>query len=256
MPAPIDILEIDAIVAATGRRARDLIPILQAIQRKYHYLPDEALRRIAEITEIRPATILGVATFYNFFRLRPAGKHRVCVCHGTACHVKGSEQVQASIARHLRLEDGQDTDAAGEHTVERVACVGCCTLAPVVVIDSVTYGRLAPPAMAGVFRDFALSALKNAADGAPDSAREWFADAPEIRVGVGSCCIAGGSLKLREALEAALRERHIRANIRAVGCVGMCHQTPMVEVVWPDGKKQVLTDVKANQILKVKQGEK
>ncbi len=237
MPDPIDIHEIDEIVGAAGRRARDLIPILQAIQRKYHYLPDEALRRIPEITEIRPATVLGVATFYNFFRLRPAGKHRVCVCHGTACHVKGSEQVQAAIDRHLKLENGRDTDAAGEYTVERVACVGCCTLAPVVVIDSATYGHLAPTKMAVVFRDFAASASINTGKGTPDGGSVWLADAPEIRIGVGSCCIAGGSLQLRAALEAALRERNIRANIRAVGCVGMCHQTPMVEVVWPAGAR-------------------
>jgi NADH-quinone oxidoreductase subunit F len=231
MPEPIDIREIDAIVAAIGRGAGDLIPILQKIQQRYHYLPEEALSRVAEVTKIRPVVIRGVATFYDSFRLRPAGRHKVCVCHGTACHVKGSEQVQEAVERHLKLEKGKDTDAAGNYTVERVACVGCCTLAPVVVIDSSTYGHLAATGVAKVFRDF-----ETQAEGGPGSgtdAPQWLPDVPEIRIGVGSCCIAGGSLTLREALERALRKRRIRANIRSVGCVGMCHQIPLVEVVWP-----------------------
>lgn len=232
MSEPFNIRDIDQIVENIGRRPGDLIPILQAIQQRYHYLPEPALKRIPEITEITAAVVRGVATFYNFFRLRPAGKHRVCVCHGTACHVKGSEQVHEAVERHLKLEKGQDTDAAGEYTVERVACVGCCTLAPVVVIDKSTYGHLGTPDVPEMFADFAAAA--GSAERGESAEPEWLPDVPEIRIGAGSCCIAGGSLKVRESIAAALRSHHIRANIRTVGCVGMCHQTPLVEVVWPE----------------------
>ncbi len=232
MSEPFHINDIDQMVASIGRRTGDLIPILQAIQQRYHYLPEPALKRIPEITEIPAAVVRGVATFYNFFRLRPAGKHRVCVCHGTACHVKGSEQIHDAIERHLQLEKGQDTDAAGEYTVERVACVGCCTLAPVVVIDNNTYGHLGTTGIPGMFEDFAADS--GSADGGEGKDAEWLPGAPEIRVGAGSCCIAGGSMKVQDSIKASLRSRGVRANVRTVGCVGMCHQTPLVEIVWPE----------------------
>jgi NADH-quinone oxidoreductase subunit F len=239
MSETFNIADIDGIVEDVGREPGDLIPILQVIQRRYHYLPEAALKRIPEITRISPSAVRGVATFYNFFRLRPAGKHRVCVCHGTACHVKGSEQVQEAIERHLGIEKGRDTDAAGEYTVERVACVGCCTLAPVAVIDGSTYGHLVSTTVPGMFADFAAAGGAAGGDGREEP--EWIPGAPEIRIGAGSCCIAGGSLKVRESVAAALRDRHVRANIRTVGCVGMCHQTPLVEIVWPGGDDDTRT---------------
>ncbi len=229
----VDISEIDRLVGAIGKDAADLMAILQAIQKHYHYLPEDALRRIPEITGIRPAVVRGVASFYKYFRLNPAGKHRIAVCHGTACHVQGSEQVQEAIERYLQLAPGQDTDASGTYTVERVACVGCCTLAPVMVVDDTTYGHQTPSGVSIRLGEHAEQACACGTRTAAQAAPEWIPEAPEIRIGAGSCCIAGGSLKVRESIEAVLRERGLRANIRTVGCVGMCHQTPMVEVVWP-----------------------
>jgi NADH-quinone oxidoreductase subunit F len=234
MTPDIDIREIDALIEAIGCRESDLIPILQAIQEKYRYLPEAALRRIPERTEIRPTAVMGVATFYDYFRLKPAGRHEICVCHGTACHVKGSERVQEAVERHLRLAPGQDTDEAGDFTVKRVACVGCCTLAPVVVMGSATYGHLTPNTVDGMFDDFLAATSGTRATRTPED--EHTPGLPEIRVGIGSCCIAKGSQKVREALEAALDEWGARARVRPVGCVGMCYETPLVEIVWPDGQ--------------------
>ena len=98
----------------------------------------------AQLTEITPAAIVGVSTFYTQFRHRPVGRHIIHVCHGTACHVKGAELIQDAFQRRLEIADGDDTDADGLFTIQKVACLGCCTLAPVVQIDGVTYGRLAP----------------------------------------------------------------------------------------------------------------
>jgi NADH-quinone oxidoreductase subunit F len=234
MSEEVDIREIDEIVGSIGRTDGDLIPILQAIQEKYHYLPETALRRIPEITDIRAASIMGVATFYDYFRLKPAGKCDVCVCHGTACHVKGSERIHEAVERHLGLAKGQDTDEEREYTVKRVACVGCCTLAPVVVIGDATYGYLTPQGVGEMFDDYE-SAL--AATGEVEG-HEVSGNVPEIRVGTGSCCAAKGSLKVRDAFIKALDHWGVKARVRPVGCVGMCHQTPLVEVVWPDGGVQ------------------
>jgi len=141
----IDLSVIDGIVERLGRDARATIPILQAIQGQFRYLPREALERVCEITDITPAEVSGVSTFYTQFRHRPVGKHLVKVCHGTACHVVGAMQITNAIRRHLDITDEEeDTDARKLFTVEKVPCLGCCSLAPCMLIDDVTYGRLTP----------------------------------------------------------------------------------------------------------------
>ena len=137
-----DLQFVDQTVERLGRRTEAVIPILQAIQSHFRYLPREALERVCQLTEITPATITGVSTFYTQFRHRPVGKHIISVCHGTACHVKGSELVQDALERQLGIGRGSDTDPKGLFTVDKVACLGCCTLAPVIQIDHVTYGNL------------------------------------------------------------------------------------------------------------------
>src|SRR3974377_2046881 len=138
----LDLAFIDETIARLGRGSDAVIPILQAIQTHYRYVPPEAIERVCQLTEITPAAIVGVATFYNQFRSRPVGRHIIPVCHGTACHLKGADRNQAAFERHLKIGDGEDTDPDGLFTIEKVACLGCCTLAPVVQIDKVTYGRL------------------------------------------------------------------------------------------------------------------
>ena len=134
----VDLSVVDRIVTDVGRGPDAVIPLLQAIQAHYRYLPREALHRICELTEITPAAITGVATVYTHFRLRPVGRHVIRLCQGTACHVKGATQVQDAVAHHLGLTTGADTDADGRFTVVEIACLGCCTLAPVLQIDGVT----------------------------------------------------------------------------------------------------------------------
>jgi len=144
-PATIDLAAVERIVRAAGTGRDAAIPILQAIQAEYRYLPEAALRRVCELTEITPAQISGVATFFNQFRHQPVGEHIIRVCHGTACHVAGSPLVTEALRRRLGLKDeSEDTDREGRFTVEKVPCLGCCTLAPVLQIDDITYGHLTP----------------------------------------------------------------------------------------------------------------
>jgi NADH-quinone oxidoreductase subunit F len=238
-PPPVDLVEVDRIVASIGQGADAAIPICQAIQARFNYLPQAALQRVCATTGITPAAITGVATFYNQFRLAPAGRHTIRICVGTACHVKGSENVHAALTRHLKLAEGQDTDAARLFTIQKVACLGCCTLAPVVQIDRVTYGHVTPSRVPAMLEDFLAQQSAAAASPRPAPAAAASAALPEIRIGLGSCCVAGGSARVRIAVEKALAESGPPARVKRVGCVGMCHRTPLLEIDVP-GKPPVL----------------
>ncbi len=230
----LDLSYVDTIVGRIGRGRDAVIPILQAIQSHYRYVPPEAIERVCELTEITPAAIVGVSTFYTQFRHRPVGRHIVHVCHGTACHVKGAELIQDAFQRQLAIAQGDDTDAEGLFTIQKVACLGCCTLAPVVQIDGITYGRLAPPMVGDVLDDF-LQQQGKASTGSRARVVTASGQCGEIRIGLGSCCIAQGSGKVHRAIEAVLAESGASAAVKRVGCVGMCHQTPLVELILPGG---------------------
>ncbi|MDD5351308.1 MAG: NAD(P)H-dependent oxidoreductase subunit E, partial [Chthoniobacteraceae bacterium] len=224
----------DETVARAGRGPEALLPILQALQDRFGYLPEEALRRVCETTEIRPAAAAGVSTFYDMFRHRPTGETMVRVCTGTACHVSGAERVEEALRRHLQIPDGADTDARGRYTVERVACLGCCTLAPVVKLGETTLGRFTPENILEKMEEYLAARAEAAADSSeialpPDDG----GGRAVIRVGLGSCCIAKGSGRIFHALRAAAAASGAEVEVRRVGCVGICHRTPMVEVAIP-----------------------
>jgi len=142
--AGIDLAFVDELVGKFGRGREAAIPILQAIQSHYRYLPDEALTRVCERTEITPAQIAGTSSFYSQFRRSPVGRHVVRVCHGTACHVAGAEHITQELRRHLEIPPGEDTDPQRRFTLDSVACLGCCSLAPVMMIEEETAGHLTP----------------------------------------------------------------------------------------------------------------
>ncbi len=120
-----------------------LITILQKAQEIYGYLPKDVIYHIAQKTGNTPAEIIGVATFYSQFRLEPIGKYLVMSCQGTACHVNGSEKVFAAVSEYLGIKSGETT-ADGIFTFEKVACLGCCSLAPVIMINGEAFGNLTP----------------------------------------------------------------------------------------------------------------
>ncbi len=140
----LDLSFVEQLVSKIGRGKEAAIPLLQAIQTHYRYLPDEALRRVCELTDITPAEIAGTSSFYGQFRRSPVGEHIVRVCHGTACHVSGARQITEELRRYLAIPDGEDTDATRMFTLDEVACLGCCSLAPVLMVDGHTAGKLTP----------------------------------------------------------------------------------------------------------------
>ncbi len=232
-PQELDLTFVDRAVAELGSGPEIVIPLLQALQKHYRYLPPEALRRVCEITQISPATIVGVATFYAQFRHSPVGRHLISVCHGTACHVKGAGHVTDALHRHLGLSEETDTTDDGLFTLQRVHCLGCCTLAPVVQIDGVTYGHLAVDGVAGILEDFLELHRRGVLDQQPVAEETASDGLAEIRIALDSCCIAAGTKDVAAAMEEAIRENGAPAVIKPVGCVGMCHQAPMVEILVP-----------------------
>lgn len=118
-----------------------VISILQKAQDIYGYLPMEVLETISVRTGVKRAKIYGIATFYTQFRLNPVGKHIILQCQGTACHVNGSEEISRALCEELDINPG-DTTKDGMFTLEDVACLGCCSLSPVIMVDGTAYGKL------------------------------------------------------------------------------------------------------------------
>lgn len=135
-----------------SREPGSLITILQKAQEIYGYLPKDVMYHIAEQTGTTPAEVMGVATFYSQFRLTPIGKYLIMACQGTACHVNGSERVSAAVSKFLGIANGQTTPD-GLFTLEHVACLGCCSLAPVIMINGEAHGNLTPESAIAILND-------------------------------------------------------------------------------------------------------
>ncbi|MBF0284495.1 MAG: NAD(P)H-dependent oxidoreductase subunit E [Magnetococcales bacterium] len=130
-------------ISEIGSDSSAAVPLLQAIQSHYRYLPRKAMDVVVQNTAITASQLFGVATFYAQFRLRPVGRQLIKVCHGTACHVSGADRLNTALRQILDITDAaEDTAANGSYTLENVACIGCCSLAPVMVIGSATFPNL------------------------------------------------------------------------------------------------------------------
>ena len=138
---------IDGYLEALGYEEKSLIAILQEIQEKYSYLPREVFPYLSKKMGLSEATIYGVATFYENFSLEAKGKYIIKVCDGTACHVRKSEPIYHAIREHLGLQGKQKTSADGLFTLETVACLGACGLAPVVTINDQVHAKMTPETM-------------------------------------------------------------------------------------------------------------
>jgi len=141
------------ILEENGRDKAKLIPILQAVQDVYRYLPEEILAFIASSLNISPARVYGVATFFSHFTLKPKGKHIIKVCDGTACHVKKSTLLIDSLKTKLNLKTNEMTTKDMLFTVEAVSCLGACGLAPVMLIDNDVYGQVTPEKLSKIIDD-------------------------------------------------------------------------------------------------------
>lgn len=149
----MDIRQVDQIIDRHGAEPSALIQVLLEIQRENHWLPQEALARVAERLAVPAARIRHIATFYKAFSLVPKGRHEVHVCVGTACHVRGATRILDTLQDATGILPGE-TDAELKFSLETVNCLGCCALGPVMVVDGKTHGKLSPAAAADALKGY------------------------------------------------------------------------------------------------------
>ena len=150
-------------LAGIGCDRSKLIPILQLVQQKLAYLPAAAIHMVADHLNISSSEVYGVATFYNQFRFNPPGENPVKVCLGTACHVKGGDIILENFERKLEIKEGETTPDR-EFSVDRVACVGCCALAPVTIVGETVHGHMQPSKVEGLVLRCRLEKQKQTRD--------------------------------------------------------------------------------------------
>ncbi|MDP8231494.1 MAG: NADH-quinone oxidoreductase subunit NuoE [Candidatus Zophobacter franzmannii] len=146
--------KIDTILSKYEGRKGVTIPLLQEVQALEGYLSRDAMRYVSEKSGIRIAEMYGVTTFYSMFRLRPQGRHIIRVCKGTACHVSGAQALYTAVKNQLKLSDMEDTTEDGRFTLVVVACLGCCSLAPVLMVNDNTYGKVTADKVAGILNKY------------------------------------------------------------------------------------------------------
>ncbi|HUX57646.1 MAG TPA: NAD(P)H-dependent oxidoreductase subunit E [Bacteroidales bacterium] len=236
---------VDEVIAVTGREKNKVIEILQEVQKRLNYLPSEALKHICEVTDITPGQISGVSTFYSQFRHLPAGEHTVKICSGTACHVKGAPLISEAFKRVLKITDEINASPDNLFSIEEVACLGCCTLAPVVQIDGKTYGHVKPTQADDIIKDFLHSGNKNVKSISEEIIEDIDA---EVRIGIGSCCVAGGSKEILGEILEVKEKYNLNIRLKSVGCVGVCNQTPLMEIVKNENDHSRYTNVNKRQV--------
>jgi NADH:ubiquinone oxidoreductase subunit E len=159
----VDLSLINSVLAKYKGIKGSLITILQEVQGIYGYLPLSALDYIAKETKVKSSKVYGVATFYTQFNLNPIGENLIMVCDGTACHVNGSEEIIEAIYEELKIRDGE-TSEDKLFTLNVVACLGCCSLAPAIMINDETYGNLTPEETKRIVRELRFKSLAREAN--------------------------------------------------------------------------------------------
>jgi NADH-quinone oxidoreductase subunit E len=149
----VDLSLIDTILESSKDKKGSLIPILQQVQEQFSYLPKEGMQYIADRLGLTASEVYGVATFYTQFRFTPLGKHVIRICHGTACHVNNADMIDLVLTRQLGISIGETTDD-GLFTLLSVSCLGCCSLAPVIMIDETTYGKLTSDKLTAIIEKY------------------------------------------------------------------------------------------------------
>ena len=144
--------QFDNILSSHGKGSDNLVPILLDVQSTFGYLPESVIHRIAEFMGITTGQVYSVASFYKRFQLKPVGRQRITICRGTACHIRGAPQIVTEIEQAINLKEGE-TSKDMEYTLETVACIGCCALAPCLKINETVHGAMTPRKAGALFHD-------------------------------------------------------------------------------------------------------
>ena len=232
---PMDTSKVDELIARYGTTRRFLVDVLKGVQEHFHYLPQAAIIRISELTPLTPAAIVGVASFYSQFRFTPAGEHIVKVCFGTACHVKGADDVYDGLLEELCVDEGDDTDPDGLFTLEKVGCLGCCMLDPAVQVGEIIYGHVDRNKVPRLIEDFLSS--RTGLDGRRNVSRNAgkLPARGEIRICTCSSCRAAGAQQVFVELNRQIEAYDIPAVVGVVGCTGISYDAPVVDIAMDTG---------------------
>jgi len=156
-----DTSQLDEVLKVYKNKPGSMITILQKAQDIYGYLPKDIICYISQETLIKTPIIYGVATFYTQFRLQPVGEYLILLCKGTACHVNGANEIEQTICDELNIQNGETTED-GIFTLNNVACLGCCSLSPVMMINGETYAKMTPKKARSILRDLRKKSKLNA----------------------------------------------------------------------------------------------
>ena len=260
--------KLNEIVKKHGGKASNLVAILQDVQAEYRYLPQEVLTYVATALKVPPSVVFGVATFYAQFSLNPKGKYVIKVCDGTACHVRGSDHVNFAIREAAGLKGEENTTRDLRLTVERVACLGACGLAPAVMVNDVeVYGQMTPeegrklverllkeegrpeesvgPEGPEKEPSFVLRTKDELFAAAENASAALRSEKARILVCAETACVANGSLKVYEELRRIVKEKGLACEVSLVtesekasgkvsvvraGCHGYCQIGPLVKI--------------------------
>jgi NADH:ubiquinone oxidoreductase subunit F (NADH-binding)/NADH:ubiquinone oxidoreductase subunit E/Pyruvate/2-oxoacid:ferredoxin oxidoreductase delta subunit len=249
----------ESIIGRYESKPSNLIMIMQDLQAEFGYLPDESLKIISERIKIPQSKIYSVATFYKSFSLKPGGKHKIDICEGTACHIRGASVLMNQVSDQLNIKSGE-TSEDGEFTLNTVHCVGACAMAPVVVIDGVYHGNVTSAQLSKEIKNCITSEDISTAV----SVKDYFEYPPiekkisspqdydrfkqaimqkrssekaMVMVCAGTGCLAKGSMKVAEAFEKELESSDIAIpvmmGVKRVGCQGFCEKGPLV-IIYPE----------------------
>jgi len=263
----VDLKRLDPLIEKYRGVKGNLIPLLQGVQSIYGYIPRGAFIRLSEETGLALNDMYGVATFYSQFRLKPVGRHIIQVCHGTACHVLKAKNITKTLEGLLHVKNGETTED-GMFTLESVSCVGCCSLAPVIVRDGEYYGHVTDKSVLEVikkavvvidgklYEDLTDKSLIEVIEkiGKNDKTTGIPAEKPQqtqilpgpgilviapskektngtrVLVGLGSCGIAAGARKTYAKIQEMRRAQNLDFELKQTGCIGSCYREPLVEV--------------------------
>ena len=220
---------IDKYIEAYGSGSENLLGILHRVQDEIGYISVEAVRKVSDVMGVGFGQVRSIVSFYDLFRTEPAGEHVVKVCIGTACHVKGAEGVFDAFKRFLRIAPSRDTDDARLFTVEKVACLGCCSLAVAVQIDDLIFGHVKPEGVGLVIKEF-LNQKKNAKAKSKKHGENVLVNG-QIRMCLDSACVASGNGGVYREFEEQVAELGLGVEMKEVSCHGMNFIAPAAEIV-------------------------
>lgn len=243
--------KVDVIVEKIGKKEQHIVEILHHIQEEFQYLPLPALKRVCEISAITPAQITGVSTFYKQFRHQPVGKHLIRVCTGTACHVKNARGIYESFLKEMGFTDAHAgeslTDKNGTFSIEEVACIGCCALAPVAQIDEEAYGPLLDSQIKDVLDEVENKPEEEKTHKIYDQSH-LPPDAPEIRIELDTSCIAKGADKVYDALIEHVSKEKLPVRVKSVACIGLSTMSPIVTISGLEKEDIVYSEVQEHDV--------